>query len=86
MEKNETRHFDSLDDLVKSFDNEDWGDDLAHLPEVDFEVDITRKTYAILLETELADKVEALARSRHTSPESLVNTWVREKLLEQAPS
>jgi len=38
MKKNETRHFDSLDDLVKSFDDDDWGDDLVNLTEVSFKV------------------------------------------------
>lgn len=76
-------HFASLDELVKSFDSQDWGDYLESLPEAVFEVDFKRKVYAIVLETALADKVEELARFQHTSPEKLVNIWVREKLLGQ---
>lgn len=86
MAKNEPKRlpqFSSLDELVRSFDSQDWGDYLEHLPKVDFEVDLKRKVYAIVLETALADQVEELARSQQTSPESLVNAWVREKLLEQ---
>ncbi len=86
MAKDESKHmphFSSLDEKVKSFDSQDWGDYLEHFSEVDFEVDFKRKIYAIILEPTLADKVEEIARSQHTSPEMLVNTWVREKLLEQ---
>lgn len=75
--------FASLDELVKSFDSQDWGEYLEDLPKADFAVAHNRKVYAIALETELAEQVTALARSQHTSPETLVNTWVREKLLEQ---
>lgn len=75
--------FNALDELVQSFDSQDWGDYLESLPEVVFDVDFKRKVYAIVLETALADKVEELARFQHTSPEKLVNTWVREKLLGQ---
>lgn len=75
--------FSSLDELVKSFDNQDWGDYLGHLPKADFTVEFKRMVYAVVLESELADKVEALARSQDTSPETLVNAWVREKLMEQ---
>lgn len=75
--------FNSLEELVNSFDSQDWGDYLEHLPEAAFEVDFKRKIYAIVLETALANKVEELARFQHTSPEKLVNTWIREKLLGQ---
>ena len=86
MAKDESKHMPhsgSLDELVRSFDNQDWGDYLGHLPEVDFEANFTRRIYAIVLETAIADKVEEIARSQHTSPETLVNAWVRERLLEQ---
>lgn len=86
MARNEAKslpQFNSLDELVKSFDGQDWGDYLRHLPKADFEVALKHKVYAIALETELAEQVAALARSQQTSPETLVNAWVREKLLKQ---
>jgi hypothetical protein len=75
--------FESLDDMVGFFDNQDWGDYLNQMPEVDFEVDIKRRVYAITLDIELADKLTEIARSKQISSEELVNTWVREKVLEQ---
>jgi hypothetical protein len=76
-------NFESLDDMVGFFDNQDWGDYLNQMPEVDFEVDIKRRVYAITLDIELADKLTEIARSKQISSEELVNTWVREKVLEQ---
>lgn len=77
-------HFDSLDKLVESFDTQDWGEHVEQMPKADFEVDLKRKIYLIALEADLTEKVEELARSRHTSPEGLINSWVREKLLGQS--
>jgi len=86
MGENETKHFpqfESLDEMVEFFDNQDWGDYIDQMPEVDFEVDIKRRMYTITLEIELAEKLTEIARSRHISSEELVNSWVREKVLEQ---
>lgn len=85
MAENETKHFphfESLDEMVEFFDNQDLGDYLDHMPEVDFEVDIKRRIYTVTLDIELAEKLAHIAKSRRTSSEELVNRWVREKVLE----
>jgi hypothetical protein len=70
--------------MVKFFDNQDLGDYIDQMPEVDFEVDIKRRVYTIILDIDLAETLTEIARSRQISSEELVNTWVREKVLEQA--
>lgn len=76
-------HFGSLDQMVEFFDSNDLGEYLGQMPEADFEVDLKREVYLVVLDAEVADKLAEIARSRRTSPEVLVNTWVREKVLEQ---
>ena len=71
--------FGSLDELVEFFDSHDLGEYLDQMPEANFEVDIKRKVL-IALDAELADKLSEIARSRQTSPEALINAWVREKV------
>lgn len=76
MAKSEAKglpHFRSLDDLVEFFDSHDLGEYLDQMPEVDFEVDIKRRVHLIALDAELADKLTAIARSKQTSAEALVN-------------
>ncbi|MFQ6015033.1 MAG: hypothetical protein ACE5NP_06290 [Anaerolineae bacterium] len=68
---------------MEFFDSHDLGEYLDQMPEVDFEVNIRRKVHLIALDADLADKLMAIARARQTSPEALVNAWVREKILEQ---
>ena len=48
-------NFASLDDLVEFFDTHDLGEYLDGMPEVQFEVDIQRRTHLFALEEELAD-------------------------------
>lgn len=86
MEESEVKslpHFRSLDELVEFFDSHDLGEYLDQMPEVDIEVDIKRKIYLIALDAELTGQLMEIAKSKQTSPEDLVNAWVREKILEE---
>lgn len=53
------------------------------MPEVDFEVDIERKTHLVASDTDFADKLTKIAKSKKTSAEALINILVQEKILEQ---
>ena len=76
--------FDSLDDLVEFFDSHDLGEYWDQMPEAKFEVDMKRKAYLFAVDAELANRLMEIAKARHTSSEALINTWLREKILEQA--
>ena len=66
-------NFNSLDELVEFFDSHDFGDEIAQMPEVDFDVNLKQRAYLVALDIELADKLTAIARAHHTSSEELVN-------------
>ena len=72
----------SVSDLVEWFDQNDLGDYLRQMPEVDFEVDIKRRKHLVSLDPELSAKVTRIAKSKKTSSETLINSWVKEKLSE----
>jgi hypothetical protein len=76
--------FQSLDELVNFFDSHDLGDYLDQMPQANFTVNIQQRVYQIVLDYELADRLATIARTKHTSSAKLVETWVREKILEQA--
>jgi len=50
------------------------------MAEADFEIDIRRRKHLVALDEDLAGKVAKIARSRHVSSESLINSLLREKL------
>ncbi len=86
MAKNKSKSlpsFRSLDELVEFFDSHDFGEYWDEMPAADFEVDIKHRTHLVAIDAELASKLAEVARLKQTSSEELVNSWLREKLLEQ---
>jgi len=71
-------------ELVKLFETHDMGDLWDQMPEADFDIEIRRRKHLVALDDDLAGKVAKIARSRHVSSESLVNSLLREKLAESA--
>jgi hypothetical protein len=68
--------FGSLDELVKFFETHDLGEYWTEMPEAHFEVDIKRKTHLFAINTELANKLTDIAKSRKISSEVLISTWL----------
>lgn len=86
MTKNKSKslpRFKSLDKLVEFFDTHDLGEYWEEMPEAHFEVDIKRRKHLIAIDAELANKLTEIARSKEISSEKLINSWLREKILEQ---
>jgi len=85
MAKNKTAplpNFESLDGLVDFFDTHDLGDYLAQMPERQFDVDLQRKERLFALDADISDKLIEIARAKNVPAETLINTWLRAKLLE----
>ncbi len=82
----EMPEFSSLDDLVNFFDTHDMGEYWDSLPEVEFEIDIQRRTHVFSLDEDLVDRLTAVSRARHVPSERLINVWLWEKLGEQLPA
>ena len=75
--------FTSLDKLVEFFDTHDMGEYWDDMPEVHFDIDIKRRIHLFALDEDLAKRVTAIARAKRIPSKTLVNEWVREKVLEQ---
>lgn len=72
--------FASLDDLVDFFDSHDMGDFEEDLPEAHLEVDLRRKTHLVAIDEETNNRLTEIAEQEQTPAESLVNSWLREKI------
>ena len=68
------------DDLVEFFETHDMGDYWDRMPKAQFEIDIKKRTHLIAIDEEIADKITAIAKSKKTSSETLVNSWLKEKI------
>ena len=83
MAENNPRDLPSLtplDELVEFFDTHDMGEHEEALPEAQFEVDLQRKTHLIAIKEEINDRLTEIAEQEQTPAESLVNSWLEEKL------
>jgi hypothetical protein len=87
MIKNKSKRlpgFKSLTKLVDFFDTHDLGDYWEQLPEINFEVDLRKRTHLFSLDSELATRLTEIAKSRKISSQSILNNWLKEKILQQA--
>jgi hypothetical protein len=69
-----------IHELVDFFDSHDLGDEWERMPEAHFEVAIKKRKHLVVLEADLAAKLTEIARAKKVSSETLINTWLKEKI------
>ena len=74
--------FNSTQEIVDFFDNHDMGEFWEAMPEAYFDVDIKGKQYLISVDESLMSKLLEIAKSQEVSIQSLVDSWLKEKVLE----
>jgi len=87
MAESSSKHmpkFSSIDELVEFFETHDLGEYWDQMPEAHFDIDIKRKTHIFAIDEDLADRLTEVAKAKRIPSETLINVWLREKLLEQA--
>ncbi len=91
MGKNTTRdpipQFETLEEIAGFWDTHSTADYDDLTREVEFEVSLRKRgdsVQGIMLLPELSKTLEALAKARGVSLETLVNVWLTEKVLEQS--
>jgi hypothetical protein len=72
--------FASLDELVAFFETNDMGEFEQRLPEAHFEVNLSRKTHLVAIDEDINNKLTEIAEQERTPAESLVNSWLKEKI------
>jgi predicted HicB family RNase H-like nuclease len=79
MSENKMPEFESVEELVEFFDNNDMSEYSDEMPEVHFDVDIQRRSFLVSVDKQLMKRLAEVAKAQHTSTEQLVNTWLEEK-------
>jgi len=72
--------FESLDGLVEFLDTHDTSAYWDQMPEVHFDIDIKKRTHLVALDEDLANEVTEVAKSKKTSSEALINSWIKDGL------
>ena len=78
--------FASTDELIEFFDSHDMGDYAGSLPDVEFEVSLQHRRHLVDIDQALMSEVNEIARRRHVSSRSLIESWIREKTEQTATS
>ncbi len=78
-----TPKFKTLNELVGFFDTHDMGNYWDKMPEAHFDIDIRRRTHVIALDDDIVRELDALTEAKQVPSQTLVNSWLREKLAEQ---
>ena len=71
--------FISIEEAAEFWDTHDSADYEEFMRDVDCKINIKRRTYLVLLESELYRKLRIIAKERGVKPETLVNLWLQEK-------
>ena len=76
--------FQTLENIAEFWDTHSTADyhDLTH--EVQFDVNLRKRTKPVMLLPELRETIRALAHTRGVSTETLINVWLTEKVFELA--
>ncbi len=72
--------FESLEALTDFFDETDLGEYAGQMPEANFEVNLKSRKYFVAIDQELSEKLSEISKQEHLPSETIVNSWLREKI------
>lgn len=70
----------SINEIADYFDTHDMGDYWEQMPEANFDINIKKRTHLIAIDEEIIYKLSEIASSKQVSMESLINSWLKEKI------
>lgn len=77
---------ESYQEIAEFWDTHDLTDFWDQTQPVEFEVDIQSEKRYFPLERDLAEEMNRIAQMRGVAAETLLNLWIKEKLVEQKAS
>ena len=75
--------FTSIEEAANFWDTHSLADYEDLQKDIEFEVELKSEKNYFAIEKELSDSIDKLAQAKGVLPETLVNLWLKEKLLEK---
>lgn len=72
--------FDSVEALTGFFEENDLGDYLDSMPEVEFDVELRHRKHFFAVDEDVAEQLSEISKNEHVSSGAIVNSWLREKI------
>jgi len=74
--------FETIEEAAEFWDTHSLADYEDFQKEVDFEVDLKTEKNYFAIEKELSDTIHKMAKLKGVLPETLINLWLKEKVME----
>ena len=86
MTKLKIPDFKSLEEAAEYWDTHSFADYMEDTEPVEIEVCLKGHKIVLEIDYELSDKLTKIARDKKQSCQNLLNSWIREKIMQEAAS
>ncbi len=83
MTKLKIPDFKSLDEAADYWDTHSFADYFEDTGPVEIEVRLARRKILLEIDRDLSEKLKKIARKKKQSYDKLINSWVREKIMQE---
>ncbi|MBU3966843.1 MAG: BrnA antitoxin family protein [Euryarchaeota archaeon] len=84
MTKLKIPDFKTLEEAADYWDTHSFADHLEDTEPVEIEVCLPRRRIMLEIDSELSEKLKRVARKKKQSYDKLINSWIREKIMQEA--
>lgn len=84
MTKLKIPDFRSLEEAADYWDTHSFADHLEDTEPVEIEVCLARRRILLEIDHDLSEKLKKIAQKKRQSYDKLINSWVREKIMQEA--
>jgi hypothetical protein len=84
MTKLKIPDFKSLDEAADYWDTHSFADYFEDTEPVEIEVRLAGRKILLEIDRDLSEKLKKIARKKRQSYDKLINSWVREKIMQEA--
>lgn len=76
--------FKSLEEAAEYWDTHSFADYIEDTEPVEIEVSPTRRRIMVEIDNDILEKLKKVARKKHKGYDKLINSWIREKIIQEA--
>jgi len=84
MTKSKIPDFKSLEEAADYWDTHSFADHIEETEPIEIEVCLAKRRILLEIDQELSEKIKKIARKKKQSYGRLINSWIREKIMQEA--
>ena len=84
MTKSKIPDFKSLEEAADYWDTHSFADHIGETEPIEIEVCLEKRRILLEIDQELSEKIRKIARKKKQSYGRLIDSWIREKIMQEA--